>query len=72
MVEAPGHGGGGRRDRRATTNAARTAQRRSVARCPPWKAVVTIALLGVLATAVTIVLLQSAGIISWSILGPTS
>jgi hypothetical protein len=39
---------------------------------PPWKAVVTIVLLGVLATAVTIVLLQSAGIISWSFLGPTS
>jgi hypothetical protein len=38
----------------------------------PWKAVVTLVLLGVLATAVTIVLLQSAGIISWSILGPTS
>ena len=40
---------------------------------PPlsWKAVVTIALLGVLAAAVTIVLLQSAGIISWSFLGPT-
>ncbi len=38
----------------------------------PWKVVVTVALLGVLATAVTIVLLQSAGIISWSILGPTS
>jgi hypothetical protein len=36
----------------------------------PWKAVVTIALLGVLATAVTIVLLQSAGIINWSFLGP--
>jgi len=39
---------------------------------PQWKAVVTIALLGVLVAAVTIVLLQSAGIISWSILGPTS
>jgi hypothetical protein len=36
----------------------------------PWKAVVAIALLGVLATAVTIVLLQSAGIINWSFLGP--
>jgi hypothetical protein len=38
----------------------------------PWKTVVTIVLLGVLATAVTIVLLQSAGIINWNILGPTS
>jgi hypothetical protein len=37
----------------------------------PWKAVVTIVLLGVLAAAVTIVLLQSAGIITWNILGPT-
>jgi hypothetical protein len=36
----------------------------------PWKVVVAIALLGVLATAVTIVLLQSAGIIDWSFLGP--
>ena len=31
---------------------------------------VAIALLGVLATAVTIVLLQTAGIINWSFLGP--
>jgi hypothetical protein len=38
----------------------------------PWKAVVTIVLLGVLAAAVTIVLLQSAGVINWNILGPTS
>jgi hypothetical protein len=37
----------------------------------PWKAVVTVALLGVLAAAVTLVLLQSAGIISWNFLGPT-
>ena len=36
----------------------------------PWKAVVAIALLGVLATAVTLVLLQSAGVISWGFLGP--
>jgi hypothetical protein len=44
-----------------------------LARSPlPWKAVVTIALLGVLAAAVTLVLLQSAGIISWSFLGPTA
>ncbi len=36
------------------------------------KVIVTVALLGVLAAAVTIVLLQSAGVISWSFLGPTS
>jgi hypothetical protein len=38
----------------------------------PWKAVVTVVLLGVLATAVILVLLQSAGIISWGFLGPTA
>ncbi|MGA2931526.1 MAG: hypothetical protein ABSE98_05495 [Acidimicrobiales bacterium] len=38
----------------------------------PWKAVVTLVLLGVLATAVILVLLQSAGIISWGFLGPTA
>ena len=32
----------------------------------------TIVLLGVLATAVTVVLLQSAGVISWSFLGPVA
>jgi hypothetical protein len=37
-----------------------------------WKAVVTIALLAVLAVAVTLVLLQSAGIISWGFLGPVA
>jgi hypothetical protein len=37
-----------------------------------WKAVVTVTLLGVLAAAVVIVLLQSAGLISWSFLGPTA
>jgi hypothetical protein len=36
------------------------------------KAVLTIALLVVLATAVTLVLLQSAGIIDWAFLGPTA
>jgi hypothetical protein len=39
---------------------------------PPWKAVVTVGLLVALATAVTLVLLQSAGVISWSFLGPTA
>jgi hypothetical protein len=38
----------------------------------PWKTVVTVVLLGLLATTVTLVLLQSAGIISWSFLGPTA
>jgi hypothetical protein len=38
----------------------------------PWKGVVTVVLLGLLATAVTLVLLQSAGIISWGFLGPTA
>jgi hypothetical protein len=37
-----------------------------------WKPVVTVLLLGLLATAVILVLLQSAGIIAWSFLGPTS
>jgi hypothetical protein len=38
----------------------------------PWKPVVTLLLLGVVATAVVLVLLQSAGVITWSFLGPTS
>jgi hypothetical protein len=33
---------------------------------------VTVALLGALATAVTVVLLQSAGVINWSFLGPVA
>jgi hypothetical protein len=37
-----------------------------------WKAVVTVVLLGVLATAVILVLLQSAGILDWSFLGPVA
>ena len=37
-----------------------------------WKPLVVIVLLGVLATAVALVLLQSAGIISWGFLGPTA
>jgi hypothetical protein len=36
------------------------------------RTVVTIALLSVLATAIVLVLLQSAGVISWGFLGPTS
>ncbi len=42
------------------------------ARPLPWKAVVTVVLLGLLATAVIVVLLQSAGIITWGFLGPTA
>jgi hypothetical protein len=34
--------------------------------------VLTAVLLGVLAAAVTVVLLQSAGVISWSFLGPVA
>jgi len=37
-----------------------------------WKALTTIVLLGVLAAAVTVVLLQSAGVIDWGFLGPTA
>jgi hypothetical protein len=49
--------------------------RRQAARRPrrsAWKALVTVVLLGVLATAVVVVLLQSAGVISWSFLGPVA
>jgi hypothetical protein len=49
---------------------ARRAARRP--RRSAWKALVTIVLLGVLATAVVVVLLQSAGVISWSFLGPVA
>lgn len=37
-----------------------------------WKAVVTVVLLGLLAAAVILVLLQSAGVIHWSFLGPVA
>jgi hypothetical protein len=40
-------------------------------RFPPWKLAVTVTLLAILATAVTLVLLQSAGVIHLSFLGPT-
>jgi hypothetical protein len=49
--------------------------RRRTARRPrrnAWRAVVTIVLLGALAAAVIVILLQSAGVISWSFLGPTA
>jgi hypothetical protein len=51
------------------------AARRQAARPPRpsvWKPLVTVVLLGVLATAVTVVLLQSAGVINWSFLGPVA
>jgi hypothetical protein len=38
----------------------------------PWKLAVTVVLLVALGTAVTLVLLQSAGVINWSILGPVA
>ena len=52
---------------RAARRRAARRSRRSV-----WKPLVVIVLLGVLATAVALVLLQSAGIISWGFLGPAA
>jgi hypothetical protein len=57
---APGHS-------RATRRRAARRPKRGV-----WKPLVTIVLLVVLATAVAVVLLQSAGVISWSFLGPVA
>jgi hypothetical protein len=54
------------RPRAARRQAARR-QRRAA-----WKTIVTVVVLGVVAAAVTVVLLQSAGIISWGFLGPTA
>ena len=56
------------------TRAQQRTRRRRRARVAgvPWKAVVTVALLVVLAAAVTLVLLQSAGVIAWGFLGPTA
>ncbi|HEY6471981.1 MAG TPA: hypothetical protein VIY26_03745 [Acidimicrobiales bacterium] len=57
------------------------AERRQQAPRPPrkrrqfqlgWKPVVTMVLLAVLAGAITLVLLQSAGVINWSFLGPVA
>ena len=39
---------------------------------PTWKPVVAVVLLGALAAGVTLVLLQSAGVINWSFLGPVA
>jgi hypothetical protein len=55
--------------------ARRRAARRRAARRQPrsvWRVLATVALLTALATAVTVVLLQSAGVISWSFLGPVA
>ncbi len=57
----------------ARTRAERLGERRRAGRIRVrWRAVVTVTLLCFLAAAVTLVLLQSAGIISWGILGPTA
>jgi hypothetical protein len=50
----------------------RAARRKATRRRGTWKLLVTVVLLGLLATAVTLVLLQSAGVISWGFLGPTA
>jgi hypothetical protein len=52
---------------RAARRQAARARRRGT-----WKPFVTVGLLVLLGTAVTLVLLQSAGIISWGFLGPTA
>jgi hypothetical protein len=56
----------------AALDLARRAIRRKRRRRSPWRPVVTLLLLGLVATAVILVLLQSAGVITWSFLGPTS
>jgi hypothetical protein len=50
----------------------RSEWRRRVQRSLPWKTVATVVLLAVVAAAVAVVLLQSAGLISWGFLGPTA
>ena len=59
----------------ASAQAQSRVARRQASRRPKrgvWKPLVTTVLLGILAAAVTVVLLQSAGIISWSFLGPVA
>jgi hypothetical protein len=57
----------------AQTRAERVAAGRRAGRIRVgWRAVVTVTLLCFLAAAVALVLLQSAGIINWGILGPTA
>jgi hypothetical protein len=46
--------------------------RRQRPKPPSWKRVVTVVLLCALAAGVTVVLLQSAGIINWGFLGPVA
>jgi hypothetical protein len=50
----------------------RALRRKATRRRGTTKLVVTVALLGLAAAAVTLVLLQSAGVISWGFLGPTA
>jgi hypothetical protein len=50
----------------------RAERRRPRHKPPNWKPVVTVVLLCALAAGVTLVLLQSAGIINWSFLGPVA
>jgi hypothetical protein len=66
IPEAAPPGAGAVLPRAARRHAARRS-RRGI-----WKPLVTFVLLGVLATAVIVILLQSAGVISWSFLGPTA
>jgi hypothetical protein len=64
--EAPAPAAPTRAERRRRV--AREARRRRLT----WRAVVAVVLLGLLASAVILVLLQSAGIIDWSFLGPVA
>jgi hypothetical protein len=72
VVESPADGTAGQ----TPPAPARLEQRRRIwalgRPAPSWKVVATVVLLGLLATAVTLVLLQSAGVISWGFLGPTA
>jgi hypothetical protein len=65
--ESPAPGAGPHQEKRRARRA-----RQGGHRFTPWKVVVTVALLAALVTAITLVLLESAGIIHLSILGPTA
>jgi hypothetical protein len=71
-VESPSGGTAGQ----ASADPSRLERRRRIrarsSPAPSWKVVATVVLLGLLASAVTLVLLQSAGVISWGFLGPTA
>jgi hypothetical protein len=54
------------------TRPSRRARHQARQRRPSWKIPVTVVLLGLLAAAVIAVLLQSAGVIDWSFLGPVA